>query len=116
MRFTLFTDNHVRESIVVGLRRLGWTVIRSVDTFPEGTSDEVLFDFAARENYVLVTNDQLIHQIAASWLEESRPFRMIFWKRGPGGPGDGVVIRTIDALSQAPYAFGYSIEYVKLAP
>ena len=116
MRFPLFTDNHVREPIVTGLRRLGWTVIRAIDTFPEATPDEILFEYAARRGHAIVTNDEGIHRIAVAWIAESRPCRMIFWEQGQGrrgAPADGAVIAAIDALAQNPYAFGYPIEYIK---
>jgi hypothetical protein len=34
-----FTDNHVRQPIVEGLRRRGWKVVRSVDVFGEAVDD-----------------------------------------------------------------------------
>jgi hypothetical protein len=46
-RFPLFTDNHVRQQIVEGLRGRGWDVVRSIDVFPEATDDEILFAYAA---------------------------------------------------------------------
>lgn len=116
MRFPLFTDNHVREPIVTGLRRLGWTVVRSIDTFPEATPDEVLFEYAASHGHAMVTNDKGIHRIAVTWIAESRPCRMIFWEQGQGrkgAPADGAVIAAIEALGQDPHAFAYPIEYVK---
>lgn len=116
MRFPLFTDNHVREPIVAGLRRLGWTVIRAIDTFPEATPDETLFEYAARQGYAMVTNDKGIHRIAVAWIAESRPCRMIFWEQGQGprgAPADSAVIAALEALAQNPHAFGYPIEYIK---
>ncbi len=116
MRFPLFTDNHVREAIVAGLRRLGWTVTRAIDTFPEATPDEVLFEYAARYGHAIVTNDKGIHRIAVAWIAESRPCRMIFWEQGQGrkgAPADGAVIDAIEALAQNPFAFRYPIEYIK---
>ncbi|MEO8501986.1 MAG: DUF5615 family PIN-like protein [Vicinamibacteria bacterium] len=116
MRFPLFTDNHVREPILAGLRRLGWTVTRAIDSFPEATPDEILFEYAARHGCAIVTNDKGIHRIAVVWIAQSRPYRMIFWEQGQGGrgaPADGAVIAAIEALAQNPYAFGYPIEYIK---
>ncbi len=116
MRFPLFTDNHVREPIVAGLRHLGWTVTRAIDAFPEATPDEILFEYAARHGKAIVTNDQGIHRIAVVWIAESRPCRMIFWEQGQGrrgAPADSVVIAGIDALANNPHAFGYPIEYIK---
>ena len=117
MRFPLFTDNHVRESIVAGLRRLGWTVTRAIDAFPEATPDELLFEYAARHGSAIVTNDKGIHRIAVVWIAQSRPCRMIFWEQGQGGRGaqaDNAVIAAIEALAQNPFAFGYPIEYIKV--
>ena len=37
-RLPLLTDNHVRQPIVTALRARGWTVVRSIDVFPERTT------------------------------------------------------------------------------
>jgi hypothetical protein len=52
-RFPLFTDNHVRQQIVEGLRRRGWDVVRSIDVFHEAADDEILFAYAAEHGRAL---------------------------------------------------------------
>ena len=56
--FPVFTDNHVRQPIVEALLHLGWKVVRSVDAFGEGTADNVLFAYAAKEGLAFVTSDR----------------------------------------------------------
>jgi hypothetical protein len=55
--FPAFTDNHVRQPIVDGLLRRGWKVVRSVDTLGEAVDDDILFDYAAREELVARMSD-----------------------------------------------------------
>lgn len=89
---------------------------RAIDAFPEATPDEILFEYAARHGFAIVTNDKGIHRIAVAWIAESRPCRMIFWEQGQGAkeaPTDRAVIAAIETLAQNPYAFGYAIEYIK---
>jgi hypothetical protein len=110
----LFTDNHVRQAIVVALRERGWQVVRAIDRFPEGTSDEVLFVHAAANNLVFVTSDPGVHALAHSWLERGRPFRMVFWRFAHHGRlSDGDIVRALIALAENPAAFAYPIEYIK---
>jgi hypothetical protein len=79
-RFQIFTDNHVQQAVAGGLRRQGWDVVRAIDIFPEKTPDDILFEYAARQGRVFVTNDEPIHRIAASWLKQGRPFPgLVFW-------------------------------------
>lgn len=113
-RLPLFTDNHVREAIVAALRARGWTVVRSLDVFPEGTDDEVLFEHAAREGLVFVTSDKGIHAIARAWLEAGRPFRMVFWRFvHHSRMSDGDFVSALEELAARPDAFAYPIEYIK---
>ena len=66
--------------LIKALVMRGWDVVRSVDTFPEGTDDDALFEHAAKEGRVFVTNDQPAVDIAHRWLSEGRGFRgMITW-------------------------------------
>lgn len=46
-RFPLFTDADVHGPLIKALTNRGWDVVRSVDTFLEGTDDEILFEYAA---------------------------------------------------------------------
>ena len=65
----------------------GWDVMRAIDVYPERTPDPVVFERAALEGRVFVSNDEGILKAAAKCLEEGRPFRMIFGRRRTIGPG-----------------------------
>jgi predicted nuclease of predicted toxin-antitoxin system len=71
-RFPLYTDADVHGPLILALRRRGWDVIRAIDLYPPGTADVVHFERAARENRVLISNDQ---DMANRWLADGRPFR-----------------------------------------
>lgn len=76
----LYADEGVDGAVVRGLRRLGWDVIRAIDTHPPGTSDEVHFKSAANMGRVLVSNDQDMLAIAARWHHGRRTFSgLIYW-------------------------------------
>jgi hypothetical protein len=99
---------------VGALRAHGFTVVRSVDVFPERTEDGVLFEYAAREGLVFVTSDKGIHAVARAWLDGGRPFRMVFWRFAHHmRMSDGDFVRALEALSRRPDAFAYSVEYIK---
>jgi hypothetical protein len=113
----LFTDNHVRQPIVDGLRARGWKIVRSIDVFPERTLDDLLFEYAEREGLVFVTSDKRIHAIASAWLKRGKPFRMVFWRfTHHSRMSDGDFIRALEELAGKPDAFAYSIEYLKPQP
>jgi predicted nuclease of predicted toxin-antitoxin system len=78
-REALFTDACVNGHLVDALVLRGWDVMRAIDVYPEKTPDPIVFERAAREGRVFVTNDEGILEAAAEWLEQGRPFRMIFW-------------------------------------
>jgi hypothetical protein len=112
-RLPLFTDNHVRQPIVDALRARGWTIFRAIDVFPERTPDEALFEHAAGEGLVFVTSDRGVHTIARRWLEEGRPFRMIFWRFAHHARmSDGDFVRALEDLAERADHFVYPIEYV----
>ncbi len=113
--FPLFTDNHVRQQIVQGLRDRGWDVVRAVDVFPQGTDDEVLFAHAADEGRVFVSSDEPAQEIPKRWLREGRPFRgMLCWpQKHHQRMSDGAFIAALERLASRPDAFAYPIEYVK---
>lgn len=79
-RFPLFSDACVNGILVAALIRRGWDVRRAIDAFPEGTKDPPLFERAAEEGRVFVTNDGPLERMALRWVREGRPFRMIFWR------------------------------------
>ncbi|MGH9463118.1 MAG: DUF5615 family PIN-like protein, partial [Vicinamibacteria bacterium] len=79
-RFPLLTDEHIRQPLIKALISDGWDVLRAVDVFPEGTDDEILFEYAARKGRVFVSCDEPAQKIPRRWLREGRPFRgMICW-------------------------------------
>jgi len=89
-------------------------VVRAVDAFPEGTDDEVLFDFAVREGRVFVTNDRPAEAIAIRWLREGRPFpgMICFPQRYYDIMSTGDLLAEFDALANA-FPFSYSIQHIK---
>ena len=113
--FPLFTDNHVRQQIVVGLRSRGWDVLRAIDVFVEGTDDEVLFAYAAEHGRVFVSSDELAQQIPKRWLREGRSFRgMVCWpQKHHQRMTDGGFIAALEDLAGDPLAFAYPIRYIK---
>jgi len=81
-RFPLYTDNDVDGDLVKALRRVGWDVVRGVDTLPEDTPDPKHFEKATELGRVLVTNDQPLVDNAHQWTEEGRRFKgMVTWPR-----------------------------------
>lgn len=101
-RFPLYTDADVHQPVVDALRSRGWDVVRAIDTYPEGTKDDVHFEHAARENRVLVTNDRGVEAIANQWLHSGRAFRgLILWpQRHYRRMSFGDLVRQIEALSE----------------
>ena len=51
-RFPLYTDADVKGAVIEALRQGGWDVVRAIEAFPEGTDDEVHFDYALRKKIV----------------------------------------------------------------
>ena len=114
-RFPLFTDNHVRQQIVDGLRARGWDIVRAIDVFPEGTEDDVLFAYAAQEGRVFVSSDEPAQEIPKQWLREGRAFRgMVCWpQRHHRLLSEGDFIAAFEELASRVDAFAYPIEYIK---
>jgi hypothetical protein len=104
----------VQEVVVRGLRRRGWDVVRAIDIFPEKTPDDVLFDYAAREGRVLVTNDEGIHRVAAAWLGQGRLFPgLIFWPQEDySAMTAGDILRAFEALAVRDDPFAYPIQRI----
>jgi hypothetical protein len=112
--FRLLVDNQIRQPIVEALSHAGWDVVRAVDVFGERNEDEVIFDYAAAQGRVFLTNDKGIHAIAHRWLREGRAFRMVYWwGEHRRRMSDGEVVEAIEALTSRPEAFAYPIEYIK---
>ena len=115
LRFSVFTDNHVQTSVTQGLRRRGWDVVRAIDEFPEKTEDEVLFEHAAKERRVLVTNDRGIHGLGVAWLEAGRSFAgLVFWPQEDyAAMTTGDIIQAFEALAAQERPFAYPIQTIR---
>lgn len=115
-RFPLYTDADVNGPVVDALRGHGWDVVRAIDTFPEGTDDDVHFAYAAREGRVMVGNDIDVKLLAERWHAEGRPFPgLAWWPRGHYmrmKPGDFLEAFEELAARDDPFA-GYPIVHIK---
>ena len=114
-RFPLLSDACVRQQVVDGLIRKGWNVERAIDVLPEGTEDDVLFEYAANHNRAFVTNDEAIQGIAERWLNEERTFTaLIIWPRKHyQRMSDGDIIRKFELLADQEDPFSYPIVHMK---
>lgn len=89
--------------------------MRAIDLYPERTKDDVLFERAAQENRVFVTNDRPAEAIAIRWLKAGRRFPgMVAW------PVEGYEHRTIgdfahdfEELAKEEDPFAYPIRHFK---
>jgi len=113
-RFRLFTDAHIQQQIIKGLTQRGWDVERAVDVFPERTTDDVLFEHAAKKGRAIVTSDAGILKSAKEWLSEGRPFKgMIYWKQVlyyEMSPGD--FIRAFEKFAEEDDPFSEPIRFI----
>ena len=114
-RFPLLTDACVNERLVQALRQNGWDVVRVIDLYPEKTQDPIVFQRAADDNRVFVTNDRPAEAIAIRWLAEGRRFRgMVAWpQQGYETRSIGDLVRDFEALAQEGDPFAYPIRYLK---
>lgn len=114
-RFRLFTDNHIQEAVSGGLRRRGWDVVRAIDVFPERTPDPILFEHAAKDGRVLVTNDRGIQKIGAAWLDAARPFPgLIFWPQEDyAAMTTGEIIQAFEFLTTRQEPFAYPMQAIR---
>lgn len=111
--FPLFTDANVDGRLVRALLQRGWQVNRSVDTFAEDEDDDVIFEHAAKENLVFVTNDEDFLASGKSWLEKNRSFRMIYWeKRLQDRVSIGSLLEKFEKLADEEDPFLYPIRFL----
>jgi len=111
-RFSLFTDANVDGRLIRGLHQRGWEIKRAVDTFAQDEDDDVLFEHAAKENLVFVTNDEDLLAIGASWLEENRSFRLIYWeKKHHDQVAIGTFLEKFEKLAEQDDPFRYPIRF-----
>ena len=111
--FAVFTDNHVQQAVVDGLVAAGWDVVRAIDVFPGSTADAVLFEHAAKEGRVFVTNDEDLLAIAAAWLEAGRSFRgLVYWhEEDYAVMTTGEILSAFEALARK-LPFAYPVHFV----
>ncbi len=77
----LYADEAVSDDLVDALAELDWDVVRAVNVFPAGTTDEEELEYAAAENRVFLAVDDAFLEIGRRWYREGRAFRMIVWPR-----------------------------------
>ena len=111
-RFALFTDENVSGPVITGLIARGWNVVRTIEVFAEGTDDLVLFEHAAQDDRVMVSNDLDMLAIAEAWLRDSRPFRgLVRWERVRAGH----FIDAFERYAQEADTFAYPIRHITAA-
>lgn len=113
--FRVFTDNHVQQPLVDGLRRRGWDVVRAVDVFPERTLDDVLFAHAVKDGRVFVSNDEDLLAIVDDWLRRGSSFPgLVYWH-----PDDyaamttGEILEAFEALAGEEAPFAYPVRRIR---
>jgi hypothetical protein len=111
--FAVFTDNHVQQAVVDGLRADGWDVVRAIDVFPERTVDAVLLEHAAKEGRVFVSNDEDLLAIAAAWLDAGRSFPgLVYWHEDDYAVmTTGEILSAFEALARK-LPFAYPVHFV----
>jgi hypothetical protein len=115
-RFPLLTDACVNDHLISALRDRGWDVVRAIDVSGEKTKDEVLFERAAKEGRVFVTNDRPAEAIAIRWLRERRLFAgMVAWPvEGYEHRRIGDFVQDFEDLAQEDAPFAYPIRHLKI--
>jgi len=112
-RFALFTDANVDGRLVRALLQRGWQVKRSVDIFAEDEDDDVIFEHAAKENLVFVTNDEDVLAAGKRWLENNRSFRMVYWeKRLQDRVSIGSLLEKFEKIAEEENPFLYPIRFL----
>ena len=114
-RFPFFFDACVRQQIIDGLVRRKWDVQRAIDVFPEGTDDDILFEYAATHTRAFVTTDEDVPGVGEQWLRKERPFTgLIYWPpKHHRRMSDGDIIRKMEKLADLDDPFAYPIVHVK---
>lgn len=92
--------------------------MRAIDVFPERTSDEVLFAYAAAAGRVFVSSDEPAQEIPKRWLREGRPFQgIICWKQQHRTRmNESDFLQAFEDLASEPDPFAYPIRYITPQP
>ena len=93
----LYTDENVSGILIRALQRLGWDVVRAIDTHPAGTEDEVHFQTATDQGRVLVSHDTDMLVLAARWQTDGRDFPGLIYSAPDKFATAGEAIRAIQA-------------------
>jgi len=90
-------------------------VVRAIDLYPERTKDEILFERAAADDRVFVTNDRPAEAIAIRWLQEERRFHgMVAWPvETYEHRSIGDLALDLEALAKEQDPFAYPVRHLK---
>ncbi len=113
-QFPLYTDADVKGAVIEALPQNGWDVARAIEAFPEGTDDDVHFEYAAKDNRVFVTNDQPLKAIAYRWLREDRHFKgVVTWPQEHYKKMTvGYIVSEFERLAEEDEPFCYPIRHL----
>jgi predicted nuclease of predicted toxin-antitoxin system len=67
----IFVDHCVAKDVVFALRDAGWEVVRAHDVGMAGASDDAVFQYAVKKQYVLLTSDKDFANIKRFRITES---------------------------------------------
>ena len=113
-RFPLYTDADVRGPLIRALTQAGWDVVRAIDAFPQGTSDDVHFEYASKAGRVLVSHDKGVWRMAALWVRDQHAFTGLV--ACPQESYDqmtlGALVAWFERRAQEDDPFAYPIRYV----
>ena len=90
-------------------------MVRAIDIYPERTKDEILFERAAADDRVFVTNDRSAEAIAIRWLNEGRRFRaMVAWSvETYEHRSIGDLAQDLEDLAKELDPFAYPVRHLK---
>jgi Domain of unknown function (DUF5615) len=113
-RFPLLVDEHMPWALVQALLKRGWKVVRVVDLETEigqGSDDELVFSYAIRQGYVVLSSDERALWRPRIYREQGLPFLgMLCWPqrhRDRMSIGEAVAVLEQMALEEDPFVYGY---------
>jgi predicted nuclease of predicted toxin-antitoxin system len=113
--FRILTDENIAGPVAAGLAARGWDVVRAIDVFGERSDDDAVFEWAVRNDRVLVTTDADLLATAQRWLAAGRLFRIVYWHPGRHQRvRTGAFVDSFEALARKKDAFAAGIEYLRL--